>query len=193
MQVIGAHTLRKAGPSISNSTISAPLEAAQDVAVEHSEGSKKTSVTSCEHVSLTHSSKKIRSPASSLDQSGKMINTIKSDIDAFIANIETEGFVLEKGRSKVAARDTELGNREHILSPIPKSKECPGGLTFNLPPGPAPVINRETKPLLEKVSEEVKVPAVPAKSAERRKPSVAWSRLGSRGFHFVDDGRSVWK
>ncbi|KAI5356832.1 putative BTB/POZ domain-containing protein [Septoria linicola] len=175
MQVIGAHTLRKAGPSISKSSISAPLSATQDVTSKHTEERSKNTPTtsSCKPPSLSHSPERTQrsfppSNSTSTDPS-PLLKTITSDIDTFISSIATSGYLLAPESSTIAARLTALEFHEHILSPISESKECPGGckpmcLTYSLPSpdvdgdGDAdadgngdvpPEVKRETKPLLD--------------------------------------------
>ncbi|KAF2215250.1 hypothetical protein CERZMDRAFT_82293 [Cercospora zeae-maydis SCOH1-5] len=205
MQVNGAaaaHTLRRAGPSINKSMISAPLELTQAVKPEAKEspankmGSRNSPPASCKPEFLLSASKPnqsiIETPSGEQRRPLKLIGEIRSEIDAFLDDVKDNGYMLRADESTIADRLEELESREHILSPIAETPEVPGGfnpltLTYSLPKA-----DLSTKPCLAVALASERL-ELPAKNPARERPVNAWRNLGSRKYHFVDEDKVVRK
>ncbi|KAM3416774.1 hypothetical protein BST61_g8366 [Cercospora zeina] len=195
-----AHPLRRAGPSINKSIISAPLELTQAVKPEVTQSLAKKSSSpnsppaSCKPKLLSSAPKAnrphIETPSGERRHSLELIGEIRSEIDAFLDDVEDHGYVLRADESTIADRLETLESREHILSPIAETPEVPGGfspltLTYSLPK-----VDLSTKPYLAVTLASKKL-ELPAKNPARERPVNAWRNLGSRKYHFVGEDRVV--
>lgn len=204
MQVNGAaHSLRRAGPSISKAMISAPLELTQAVKPVDTKlvpvkqkSPNPPPPTSCKPKLLSSAQKPnrplIETPSADSRHPLELIRNIRLEIDAFLDDVKDHGYVLRADESKIANRLEELEHHEHILSPIAETPEVPGGfnpltLTYSLPKA-----NLATKPYTS-VSLASRQLELPMKNPARERPSNVWRNLGSRKYLFVDEGRVVRK
>ncbi|PPJ56752.1 hypothetical protein CBER1_08680 [Cercospora berteroae] len=204
MQANGAaHSLRRAGPSISKAMISAPLELTQAVKPVDTEkvpakqkAPKSLPPASCKPQLLSSAQKPnrplIETPLADRRHSLELIRNIRLEIDAFLNDVKDHGYVLRADESKIADRLEELEHHEHILSPIAGTPEVPGGfnpltLTYSLPKA-----NLATKPYTS-VSLVSRKLELPVKNPARERPTNVWRNMGSRKYLFVDEGKVVRK